>query len=139
MGKGGWKGMVSEKEKAWTYEVIKKLQTEGKVISSKLVRELDLVKKYNKKFSKKLSEAGLFNRIWRYAHPDSAKATRRKNKPEYVFENSKFIVYIKGAGIFGYDTAEEAKASLEQGKVSAFISIFKKVESNIEYKVTIGS
>jgi len=86
-----------------------------------------------------MSVAGLFNRMWRYAHPGSVIGSKKKNKPEYVFENSKFIVYIKGAGIFGYETADEAKASLEQGKVSGFITIFKKVDSNVEYKVTIGS
>jgi hypothetical protein len=140
MARGGWKGRLSPEEKEWTAHTAKRMTENGEKITHVRVNTMQLVDEYQRKFGKRLTVSGLFNRLWRNANPESHKMIKSKHKrPEQVFENSQFLVFIKGAGIFGWDTEEEVKASLERGKVLSDISIFKKIPSSVEYKVTIGT
>jgi hypothetical protein len=124
---------LSEREKEWSQEAVKRCMKNGKV-SSSLLKTMKLVEEYKKKFNKNISTSGLYNRLYRMNPSYRPRGTN-------AAEISNYLVFIKVTGqIAGFETEEEVKAFIETNQVigNNNIRIFKHIPVNVEYKVKIG-
>jgi hypothetical protein len=126
-------GPLSPEEKKWSLEAIKKL--DGK-ITLKRVTEAGFLEEHNKKFDRKLNAASSL--YTRFKILSGGGHYSSKKKPEYIFENSSYLVYIKGFGTSGFESEDEVKAFLEQSKIIGNVIVFKKVNVEIKYDIKIG-
>ena len=127
-------GALNEEEKKWSAEAIAKM--DGRPTAKKIL-ELNLLEEHNNKFERQLkNEAALYQRFKVMVRGNAPKI--KKGSPEYVFENSNYLAYIKDYGTSGFETEDEVKAFLEESKILGNVIIFKKLNVNIKYDISFN-
>jgi hypothetical protein len=127
------------KEKKWCEKLFKKFN--GCPTQTQFEQE-GLDKIYSKKF--KLPIESVYRRIYNSYARQQRKAGRgmvgSKNpkKTEKVLEKSNYLVYVRNAGVSGFDNEEEVKEFIKSGVVIGKLEVFKKIPVAIECKVTLG-
>ena len=126
--------MLTEQEKIWSQEAVKKCLKNGKISAAK-IRDMKLCDEFKKEFGRKITPTGLHQRLWRL-NPEY-----RGSKTRNAAEISNYLVYVKATGqIGGYETEDEVRTFIETNQVlgNDNIRIFKYMPTKVEYKITIG-
>ena len=134
MGKNGTMGRLSDEERDWSVKAIERLKGD---LSYKSIEKSGLVDEHNKLFDRQLKDAAsLYQRFKGMTKGSKSKA--KKSSPEYVFENSNYLVYLKDYGTSGFETEDEVKEFLEKSKILGNVILFKRVEVEVKYDIQIG-
>lgn len=148
--KGGYKRTLTQAEIAWTMEAIEKLGKDH--IKMGDIKKAGLIEEYGNKFGVSLTLTGLYTRLLRFAFPDRYKAQQAAAKAKRmlgggktpanenaVFNDSRYIIYVKGQGLVGLDTVDEVKEFLSKNSAIADkVKCFKNIPLSVEVKVTVG-
>jgi len=125
-------------EVKWTEAILKKMDGHA---SHKLIIDWDLVGEYMKKFNRKITVAGIHNRLRKWSIRQGTytpQVGKSKNKAGKFFQKSNYIVYVPGSGqTCGYDNEKELIQAIEKFGIVGDIVVFKKVTPKIKFSIKI--
>jgi len=127
---------LSEKERVWSQEAMKKCMQDGNgKISRATIESLELCEEVKKKFGKKISAGGLYSRF--YGMNPQYRHKRKGNAAEI----SNYLVFVKLTGqTAGFETEDEVKEFIEKNQIlgNDNIRIFKHMPTTVKYDIKIG-
>jgi len=143
MARGGYAGpRHTDEEKIWAEEVIGRFE-DGK-IRPKKVEALGLVGEFKKKFGRSVTVTGMNGWLRKIQDPMYGKSWGKGDKKEKVstsvlklLEQSKYVLYVFGAGVFGFETKDEVREYLLKKQPKESVRLFENVALAVKYNVEV--
>ena len=141
----------TDEDRKWGMELISRT---GDNPTPARLNDIDAVELYHKRFGGGITVTGLSTWLRRMQFPDKQReydrAYYRKrmmgsggkvkdsgNKLLKLLEQSKFILYVFGMGVYGFDTKDEVKEYLIQVKPQNPIRLFTNVPAGIKVNIEV--
>jgi len=122
-------------EVAWSKKVI---QDHGGRPTLRQIEDENMTKYCLEKFGRKCGPSALYQRFHKMTSDMGIQTSSPKgqHKTEKILEKSNYLVYIKNGGVKGFETEEEVRSFIQASLILGSITVFKKVNVAIDYKIS---